>query len=78
MQGFEIGISAAGGGVGEHPDAMVQTIPRGIGQDGDAPSEQSAATECRAIHSRKILYRYLIEQKATYLTETLINSQREC
>lgn len=78
LQGFEIGSSAAGGGASEHPDAMVQTIPRGIGQDGDAPPEPSTATECRAIHSRKILYRYLIKQKPTYLTETLINSQREC
>ena len=71
----EIRISLEGWGISDDTDAMVQTISRGIGKDGDAAPKPGVATPYRAISGRKVLYRCLIEQKRLYLTETLLNPQ---
>ena len=71
----EIRISLEGWGISDNTDAMVQTISRGIGKDGDATPKPGATTPYRAISGRKVLYRCLIEQKRLYLTETLLNPQ---
>ena len=71
----EIRISLEGWGISDDTDAMVQTVSRGISQDGDATPKPGATTPYRAISGRKVLYRCLIEQKRLYLTETLLNPQ---